>query len=251
MKTSKSRLWLVVFSLLMILALLPSGVLAGSKSGAGVTLNFPDSYTSCKPADKITTTGVPAGGKVVYTLFKSVDNTLVKIVEGTTFGNLDLGFPYPTISEGSHTFAVFIAVYNADGSPLIILSGKWTIKCEPEKPTPPPSGGEGCTPGYWRQSQHFDSWAAPYTPGTDFSAVFEDAFPGMSLGEVVRLGGGGLNALGRHTVAALLNAASSGVDYPLSTAQVISQFNAVYPGGNYEGLKNTFEGYNESYCPLN
>src|SRR5690606_30498275 len=22
----------------------------------------------------------------------------------------------------------------------------------------PPSGGEGCTPGYWRQPHHFDSW---------------------------------------------------------------------------------------------
>jgi hypothetical protein len=85
----------------------------------------------------------------------------------------------------------------------------------------------------------------------DFSAVFEDAFPGMSLGEVVRLGGGGLNALGRHTVAALLNTASPDVDYALTAAQVISQFNAVYPGGNYEALKNVFEGYNETYCPLN
>ena len=22
----------------------------------------------------------------------------------------------------------------------------------------PPPGGEGCTPGFWKQDQHFDSW---------------------------------------------------------------------------------------------
>ncbi len=63
-------------------------------------------------------------------------------------------------------------------------------------------GGEGCTPGYWKQSQHFDSWTG-YSPSTQFSAVFENAFPGKTLLQVLEQGGGGLNALGRHTVAAL------------------------------------------------
>jgi hypothetical protein len=99
--------------------------------------------------------------------------------------------------------------------------------------------------------QHWDSWPAPYTPTTQFSAVFENAFPGMTLVEVASTGGGGLEALGRHTVAALLNAASSGVDYDLTTAQVISAFNAVYPGGDYETLKNRFESLNQQGCPLN
>ena len=115
----------------------------------------------------------------------------------------------------------------------------------------PPGGGEGCTPGYWKQSQHFDSWPAPYTPSTLFSDVFEDAFPGQTLLDVVGAGGGGLTALGRHTVAALLNAASSGVDYDLSSGAVISAFNDVYPGGDYEALKNRLETLNEQGCPLN
>jgi hypothetical protein len=115
----------------------------------------------------------------------------------------------------------------------------------------PPGGGEGCTPGYWKQDQHFDSWPAPYTPDTQFSDVFEDAFPGMTLLEVASQGGGGLNALGRHTVAALLNAASAGVDYDMTAAEVIAAFNAVFPGGDYAGLKDTFEGFNEQGCPLN
>ncbi len=114
-------------------------------------------------------------------------------------------------------------------------------------------GSEGCTPGYWKQSQHFDSWTSPYDPGDSFtSAGFENAFPGMTLLQVLEQGGGGLNALGRHTVAALLNTASGGVDYPYhSTSTVINAFNDVYPGGDYEGLKNIFAGFNELGCPLN
>jgi hypothetical protein len=116
----------------------------------------------------------------------------------------------------------------------------------------PQGGGEGCTPGYWKQTQHFGSWTSPYAPSTPFSDVFEDAFPGMTLLDVVSQGGGGLNALGRHTVAALLNAASGDVDYDFSTpADVIDAFNAVFPGGDYEGQKNIFAGLNEQGCPVN
>jgi hypothetical protein len=114
---------------------------------------------------------------------------------------------------------------------------------------PPPGGGEGCTPGYWKN--HLDAWVT-YTPGTQFSDVFEDAFPGKTLRQVASQGGGGLKALGRHTVAALLNTTSA-VDYDLTTPDVIDAFNAVYPGAksDYNGLKGIFEGFNEQGCPLN
>jgi hypothetical protein len=128
-----------------------------------------------------------------------------------------------------------------------------TFAPPPPPPPPPPSGGEGCTPGYWKQTQHFHSYTAPYAPTTLFSDVFENAFPGMTLQQVLSNGGGGLDALGRHTVAALLNAASGGVSYNLTVQQVIDQFNAVYPGtkADYESLKDVFAGYNEQTCPLN
>lgn len=116
---------------------------------------------------------------------------------------------------------------------------------------PPPDGGEGCTPGWWKQPQHFDSWPSPYTPSTAFSAVFENAFPGMTLLDVLKLGGGGLNGLGRHTVAALLNAQTgSGVSFSLSAQAVIDAFNAAFPGGDYNGLARTFAALNELGCPL-
>jgi cysteine-rich repeat protein len=133
-------------------------------------------------------------------------------------------------------------VFNGDGC---------SETCEVEET----DDNEGCTPGYWKQPQHFDSWVG-YSPNTLFVTVFgENAFPNKTLLQVLQLTGtayGSLNALGRHTVAALLNAAS-GVDYGQTTQNVIDQFNAVYPGtgAEYEVLKNSFEADNERGCPLN
>jgi hypothetical protein len=109
----------------------------------------------------------------------------------------------------------------------------------------------GCTPGFWKQPQHFLVWPAPYTPNMLFSQVFEDAFPDLTLLQVLWLQGGGLEALGRHTVAALLNAADPDVTYPLEPQNVIDLFNAVFPGtaADYEALKDYFAVFNELGCP--
>ncbi len=111
-------------------------------------------------------------------------------------------------------------------------------------------GGQGCSHGFWKQSHHYGAWTAPYSPDTLFSHVFENAFPGKTLVQVLSLGGGGLNSLGRETVAALLNAASGPLNYDLSVAEVIAAFNNVYPGGNYEALKKLFEGFNTQDCSI-
>jgi hypothetical protein len=118
--------------------------------------------------------------------------------------------------------------------------------------TPTTCGGEGCTPGYWKQPHHFGSWTAPYKPNDQFSKYFENAFPGKTLLQVLSSGGGGLTALGRHTVAALLNGASSGVDFGMSDEEVIAAFNAVFPGSKdeYNELKDEFGTLNERGCPL-
>ena len=111
--------------------------------------------------------------------------------------------------------------------------------------------GQGCSPGYWK---NHSTWPAPYTPSTLFSAVFENAFPGKTLQQVLGTGGGGLNALGRQTVSALLNAQATGVNYELAPLDVINQFNAVFPGGDYDTVKNSFEALtdiNGRICPLN
>ena len=118
-------------------------------------------------------------------------------------------------------------------------------------------GSDGCTPGFWKQDQRFGAWTAPYTPDTLFSAVFRGAFPGKTLLDVLQPQNAGpnvkLNALGRHTVAALLNTASPDVDYAYTNPQtVIDAFNAVFPGSDssYLALKDVFAGFNKLACPL-
>ena len=122
----------------------------------------------------------------------------------------------------------------------------------PEDPPPPPKGGEGCTPGYWKQPHHFDSWPAAYVPSASFTSTFGvNTFGDDTLVEVLGANGGGLNALGRHAVAALLNGASDGVSYDMTSAQVIAAFNAAVAGGDIEGTKNMLAGFNEQGCKLN
>ncbi len=112
-------------------------------------------------------------------------------------------------------------------------------------------GGEGCTPGYWRQEHHFDSYPAPYDENTVFDDAFGSAvFGSLTLSEATRLTGGGLNALGRHAAAALLNAASGDVSYDLTVIQVIMTFNDAVASGDYEAAKDTFADFNEQGCPL-
>ena len=167
--------------------------------------------------------GMQVDSIYIFTLVRSADGYLTEGVQtkltGTNAATLNV-----SIDNGA-----YVQVYNS---------------------TAPPSVGQGCTPGYWKQSQHFGSWTSPYTPSTSFGSVFANAFPGKSLLQVLELGGGDLNALGRHTVAALLNSANPGVNSDLTTSQVIAAFNAAYRSGAYETQKNIFAAMNERGCPL-
>lgn len=110
---------------------------------------------------------------------------------------------------------------------------------------------QGCSPGYWKQPQHFGSYPTEMGiyPNTLFVDVFgEDAFPGMTLLQVLSQGGGGLNALGRQIVSAYLNAASI-ENYPYDPDEVAADFRDVYPGGNYSALMEKYEDLQDP-CPL-
>jgi hypothetical protein len=112
---------------------------------------------------------------------------------------------------------------------------------------------EGCTPGYWKQEQHAYAWEG-YLPNDSFESVFgvsANYLSGLDLLAVLKKGGGGERALGRHAVAALLNAASSGVGYDLEVADVISYVQNAFATGDFEAIKNIFSDYNEEGCPLN
>jgi hypothetical protein len=118
------------------------------------------------------------------------------------------------------------------------------------QPPPPPPGGDGCTPGFWKNS--VGSWPAGYLPGQDFDATFGvNIFsPNISLLVALGQGGGGANALGRHAAAALLNSASDNVDYGMSTAQVIALVQSAFASGDFESAKNTLAALNETDCAL-
>lgn len=132
------------------------------------------------------------------------------------------------------------------------LSGVFVDQCE-----------QGCTPGYWKQSQHFDSWVG-YSPSMKFSSVFGKiitirwssrgkpvAVKDPTLLQALEANGGDVNALARHAVAALLNAANGHLTYPRTVEQVMNMVKTAISSGKYEDTKNTLAGWNEIYCPLN
>jgi len=131
---------------------------------------------------------------------------------------------------------------------LVWVASTFTL----ETPEDPPPGGEGCTPGYWKN--HLLAWAPTgYAPGDNFDTVFGvNVFGDLSLLRVLRLGGGGEFALGRHAVAALLNAAHPDLDYGIATpAEVIAAVQAAYQSGDadvIEDLKDELDELNNAGC---
>ncbi|MFC1932519.1 hypothetical protein ACFLXU_02670, partial [Chloroflexota bacterium] len=69
---------------------------------------------------------------------------------------------------------------------------------------------------YWKN--HLDAWES-YTPTDDFDTTFGiDVFdPDITLEDALNLNGGKVNALARHAVAGLLNAAHSDISYCYGT----------------------------------
>ena len=114
---------------------------------------------------------------------------------------------------------------------------------------------EGCSLGFWKN--HKDEWPHDYDPSDDFDATFSDgtfvcnAFaPDITLMKALKLGGGGLNALARDAVAALLNAAHSDVNYPLTVTEVIEKVQEAIGSGQYGSAREEFKAYNNLGSPL-
>ena len=130
--------------------------------------------------------------------------------------------------------------------------------------TATPEVDEGCTPGYWKQSRHFDSWRATgYSPGQILESVFD--VPNALRLDSVKLkaalafnGGSGTTGaariLLRAAVAALLNAAHPEVDYQLTRNEVIRRVNKALASHNRSTmlkLASQFDKLNNLDCPLN
>jgi hypothetical protein len=120
-----------------------------------------------------------------------------------------------------------------------------TVTCTP----PPPTGNEGCTPGYWKN--HPESYGGTgVTASSTLASVGFNVTPTLTFQQALELNGpGGLNALLRHAAAAYLNAASPNVDYPLTAGQVVAATNAAIASGDYEPTKDEFDDFNNLGSP--
>jgi hypothetical protein len=149
------------------------------------------------------------------------------------------------VSSGADELVVFL---ESTQRRVTSSAGSLTVTCTPE----PPQGGEGCTPGYWKQPHHFDSWEATgFAPGDSFDATMGVDSSFDTLLDGVSAKGGGEKAFARHAVAALLNASSPDVDYGLSSGDVIALVQDAYATGDFETAKDLLEEQNEAGCPLN
>ena len=130
--------------------------------------------------------------------------------------------------------------------------------------TPTPIPFQGCTPGYWRQSQHLDSWTATgFSPNQTLESVFDVpdslGLDNRTLRQALSFTGGsgtagGARILFRAAVSALLNSAHPDVNYPRTTAEVIADVNAALASGNRStmlALAAELDADNNLGCPLN
>jgi hypothetical protein len=122
-----------------------------------------------------------------------------------------------------------------------------------------PPGAEGCTPGYWKN--HLSAWEG-YTPGQTVGSVFtgtgDYGLSTSTLQQALQFGGGSnltgaAKILLRAGVAALLNASSSGVDSPHTTAEVIATVDAALASADRDTIlevASALDDDNNLGCPL-
>jgi hypothetical protein len=262
-----------VWSSAIVIAL-TGAALASTVTSSGVTLTHPNfpitgpALLSCEPSEdpkgnSIKLTGIPENSTVTVTFAWSAPTSgtptyLPAITQSNvTGGSLSVGVQYPDYTDWwpvidmqnarAIAIAVMVRISTPDGLSIKLNSKKWWVLCKAkEKPA------EGCTPGYWRQDHHYDAWTG-YAPGDSFDTVFgvTASFSPATLGNAVALGGGGENALARHAVAALLNAATPNLNYAYSSGEIIAGVQDAYATGEFEAFKDLLDKANNAGCPLN
>ena len=115
----------------------------------------------------------------------------------------------------------------------------------------------GCTPGFWKTDTPPTIWPAlfPGPPGAAYDSIFAVAgyaatLGGKTLVDVLSQGGGCEKALGRHSAAALLNAAN-GTLGAKTPGDVIAETNAALLTGDctaITALKDTYDALNNGGC---
>lgn len=135
-------------------------------------------------------------------------------------------------------------------------------------PTGTPSvGGKGCTPGFWKThtglAKYPNAWPPTgYSSGQTVGSVFAVPFPTLAnatLADGLAFQGGNTveeksEILLRAAIAAVLNAAHPGVDYPMSVQGIVGTVNAALAssdGGTIVALAGALDSQNNLGCPIN
>ena len=179
----------------------------------------------------IAATQSPQGTHTVIAATQSPQGTRTAIGTGT---------PQTTATRVGTTTSVPTATATRTGTPQATATS---------------STGDGCSPGFWKE--HTEVWGpSGYAPNDSFESVFgRDVFSNdPSLLDVLNKGGGGVNALSRQAVAALLNASHPLGGYPMTADAVIQAYEAAIDSGDplvIESQKNVFDAFNNGRCRLN
>src|SRR5262245_39172153 len=174
------------------------------------------------------------GGPAIPPISDTATGTVMNATPGSVNGTFDITVTQAAALAGrtclvSGTATLFQggAQYNTVAMTDPGGATEFEVECAP------PPRVTGCTPGYWKQDQHFDSWVG-HAPGDSFEAVFGRNVPGTpSLLDALQLGGGGLKALMRHATEALLNASNPNVSSTYDESRGIARFQMAYGYDDY------------------
>ena len=201
-----------------------------------------------------------------------IEDDILQVYESLPNKTIDLGDQSISITidaseicsgyEGTleNTASVSTTAIDVDGgivhTEYLTDSDNAWIRCEPVQ-----AGGDGCTPGYWKQPHHFDSWPAVVTPDSAYSSVFdriitirvkgEGLVADPTLLQALSALGGKINTAARHSTAAYLNSMTNDVSYDLNSDQVIDNLQQSIDSSDFGTLIEALVSFNEQGCPLN
>jgi len=240
-------------NLLINLSTLVDNVLVVSLNGVEIGRNSPTA--DCTPGSSTCNWAVP--------LRMTDDSHLVTGTNTLTVdvANTRIGYPGNTCSLGVPTSPIDFRTY--------ALAHGWTVDlCQSPAGFAlagtayyvPAAENHGCTLGFWKTHTPWTGtgFTTSQTIGSVFNPANSGSAAGASLVDALSFGGGSSvqdakNLLFKQAVAALLNSATTGMNYPLTTAQVISEVNAAIATGNRAAIlaeASRLEGFNSLEGPL-
>jgi len=225
-------------------------------SGAGGIIRFKSTDTMSYSSIDVVDHDNAGGTSVINTYSDFACTQLIDTYDIVEFGFENSVQTVQINDDGVRCLEIF---YKDSGGFTNLLLGCLGAFHKP--PPPPPAGLDGCTPGYWKQEQHFDDWVGFLTTDT-VGSVFNQATSATSGSTLLQalsfMGGPGTDdaerILMRAAVAGILSASNPNVGYPSSVPLIITSVNNAIASGDRDtmlNLKNQIDADNNIGCPLN